>query len=556
MTSALFWDPGLPKALDGHLVDGGLDAMLGPELLSNLECLKSHFDNVYTFSSCEGLARHMFSCTDCRERDVKPDQLAPMHGGGLVVFLRFSGQWKEDSKMVPESLLTTLRTVSFQWAHPPPITTVLNAPSSAAQSLFTRGAMFVLTGGVDDAHIARTKDALSIQRNHIKAPAGELDEILHRFCVVANVFSHSSLPSQKTSWTPINVGQFDLDADVNKIRKEIGSWAFRAHSLRSDELVLAGIEMINHAQNQVDPEYRLSYDQLTTFVLVLRDCYRSRNYYHNFRHAIDVLQACFYFSICLGLIPPLDESPERGPDPDGPSHTACLSPLDALTLLIVAIGHDLGHPGVTNAFLVNARAPLARLYNDKSVLESFHSAALCNLLEIYWPSLIDKADRRSLVVESVLATDMALHFDYMDRLVALRGETNLTRRRALMSAILIKSADISNVARPLTISAEWGRVLGKEIGNACQLEMEWGMRHSPRLPATHIDATTNELQDLCQGQLHFINMYALPLFTAVSSAYPQIQFATDIIRSNKDAWQNKLQSIPTNGPVHNGSMDH
>ena len=49
---------------------------------------------------------------------------------------------------------------------------------------------------------------------------------------------------------------------------------------------------------------------------------------------------------------------------------------DKLALLLSAIGHDLNHPGFTNAMLVNSRHFLAIRYNDISVLENHHAATL------------------------------------------------------------------------------------------------------------------------------------------------------------------------------------
>jgi hypothetical protein len=134
-----------------------------------------------------------------------------------------------------------------------------------------------------------------------------------------------------------------------------------------------------------------------------------------------------------------------------------IRPFEALTLLITAIGHDVGHPGVNNGFLITLNAPLAQLYNDRSVLESFHCAAYSQILRRYWPAVFMDAKMRNLMISSILATDMGLHFDYMKKMGDLQDklhENNSTDgwngrqtedHKALACALLIKCADISNV---------------------------------------------------------------------------------------------------------------
>lgn len=135
-----------------------------------------------------------------------------------------------------------------------------------------------------------------------------------------------------------------------------------------------------------------------------------------------------------------------------------LNPFDALGLLITAIGHDVGHPGVNNSFLIKLNAPLAQLYNDKSVLEAFHCAAFSQILRRYWPSAFRDTKMRSSMISSILATDMGIHNQFMERMSKFREEYHATRGggkgwapsdlescRMLLCALLIKCADIGNV---------------------------------------------------------------------------------------------------------------
>ena len=49
-----------------------------------------------------------------------------------------------------------------------------------------------------------------------------------------------------------------------------------------------------------------------------------------------------------------------------------LSSLEMLSLLFAAMIHDLEHTGTNNIFHKQSSSNLARLYNDKSVLENHH----------------------------------------------------------------------------------------------------------------------------------------------------------------------------------------
>jgi hypothetical protein len=109
-------------------------------------------------------------------------------------------------------------------------------------------------------------------------------------------------------------------------------------------------------------------DTISPFLRHLRAIYRSQNSYHNFKHALDVLQAAHLFLCDAGVVPPVSivQDPDRlwkrsstsrrkryskGSFKD-PGILRILTSADLLALYIAAIGHDVGHPGLSNAFMV------------------------------------------------------------------------------------------------------------------------------------------------------------------------------------------------------------
>ena len=268
---------------------------------------------------------------------------------------------------------------------------------------------------------------------------------------VPQIIDHNRLPS--------------LDAKREaRLISAVGSWNFSGHDWSEEELIHAALLMLQHALTMPElEEWRMSPAELKTFLMASRAAYNDFVNYHNFRHVIDVMQAVFYFLLQLGTLPPYSSSGSVGTKRSISPIAALLKPFDALTLLITAIGHDVGHPGVNNAFLVALNAPLAQLYNDRSVLEAFHCAAYSQILRRYWKTAFEDVSMRGLMINSILATDMSLHFNYMKDLGSLQDKVhhnqgtdgwspqNLNEYRVLTCALLVKCADISNVVSPLVI---------------------------------------------------------------------------------------------------------
>ncbi|KAI1938728.1 3',5'-cyclic-nucleotide phosphodiesterase [Ophidiomyces ophidiicola] len=342
------------------------------------------------------------------------------------------------------------------------------------------------------------------------------------------------------------VGQLSLTEDRELlVERELGRWSFASHDFSDDEMVHAGCVMLEHALKMPDLEpWRISTEEIRSFLLSVRAAYNSFVLYHNFRHAIDVLQSLFYFLVKIGVLPPFPFESKSISTEGGMS--SLFRPFDAFTLLITAIGHDVGHPGVNNVFLVKLNAPLAQLYNDKSVLEAFHCAAYSQILRNHWPSVFKDVRLRKLMIESILATDMGIHNEFMESLGQLQEKYRSNNRatcnweskeieshRSLLCALLIKCADISNVARPFNIAERWTDILQQEFANQGTMEAAIGME-------TALFGGPPELGNSIKkanGQIGFMTIFALPLFDGITDILPDMSFASNEIRRNKLIWQ-------------------
>ena len=131
------------------------------------------------------------------------------------------------------------------------------------------------------------------------------------------------------------------------------------------------------------------------------------NPYHNGIHGAQVCHLSFCLARCFGMTQTMD----RG---------------RAFAILVASVGHDVGHLGTSSAFLVECRHPLCVVYNDSSVLENYHAAVTCAVLNgqtaLFGPTWVasDIKAFRAMVIEMILATDMAKHFTTVRRVQEVR----------------------------------------------------------------------------------------------------------------------------------------
>lgn len=223
-------------------------------------------------------------------------------------------------------------------------------------------------------------------------------------------------------------------------------------------------------------------EQISAFIRHLRRIYRYENSYHNFEHALDVLQATQSYLKSEGMVPSptILFEPGRMWKPqktfDSGSLISSLGLRELFMLYLAAIGHDVGHPGFTNGFMVdplhllkhsvnsirnvffpfqkNAQTPLSVVFNHQSALEHMHCQLLLRVMRHHgFGVLLDDPNYgllfRRMLLYTVLATDMGVHQDFMLQFKRmLEGEANsLWSRQLIMCQAILKNADISNPVR-------------------------------------------------------------------------------------------------------------
>ena len=80
-----------------------------------------------------------------------------------------------------------------------------------------------------------------------------------------------------------------------------------------------------------------------------------------------------------------------------------LSDLEIFIVIISHLGHDVGHPGYTNRFLINIQDPLAircNIYsdNDISVLESMHVSFIFDCLSDSAQDIIENTSKEQFLM--------------------------------------------------------------------------------------------------------------------------------------------------------------
>ena len=280
----------------------------------------------------------------------------------------------------------------------------------------------------------------------------------------------------------------------------------------------------------------LNQNKLDSFLTSLSNQYKKTTLYHNSMHGADVTQSSYLF---------LTHS--------NAEKVAKTNVIDILSIIIAGLGHDLGHPGLTNMYHMNDSTDIAITYNDISILENFHASLLFKTLRKSENNIFENLSTmdykiiRKRMISEILATDMANHGkvvsviksrialnennEYRLNLLSGNEQTKNEEQQYLLDYIL-HLADLAHNTKLFKISLKWVSLLSEEFWRQGDLEKK------KNLPVSFL--CDRDKINIPQSQKGFISGFIIPTFENLTLVFPSLKFTLDNANNNLKEWQKLL----------------
>ena len=274
----------------------------------------------------------------------------------------------------------------------------------------------------------------------------------------------------------------------------------------------------------------INVSKLETFLNTVSSQYLTTTLYHNNMHGADVTQTISLFF--------LNSNAEK---------MFQTTVLDLLSIFIAALGHDLGHPGLTNNFHVNASTELAITYNDASCLENFHCCKLFTILKKDETNIFEKLtlndykDIRKRMISEILATDMFYHKKVMsmiqsqlpqiknDKFEFTDDKDTMKKEQQSLLDFFIHSADLAHNTKLFNISLKWVELLSEEFWLQGDKEKSMGLTVSFLCDRKDTNVPSS--------QVNFIRGFIIPTFDVLIKIFPTLSYTVENANNNINEWQ-------------------
>lgn len=374
-------------------------------------------------------------------------------------------------------------------------------------------------------HVKDEEDREFIEQNYREISHSSNGEY-HKSTTFINLFDHKS-----NALFP-DYGLQQLSSVLEGIGK---NWSFDIWFVQ--ETTGSSIGIVGQylfAKFNLKKRFKIPEDVLERYLNSLEFHYRD-NPYHNACHGADVMHSLMYFVSSTDL-------------------QKFLNPIETLACIISGIAHDVGHPGVTSRYLIQTRDPLALQFNDISVLENMHCAIIYQFLSKQGHNILEKVEAddwtlcRKIIIEMILATDMAKHFEILGRFrtrACTLCDLNLEKidDKILVLATGLKCADIGHSAKYNDLHQMWSKLVMEEFFKQGDLEK------SKKLSVSmYCDRMTTNIP---KSQAGFLKNICLPLYDAWAKYHntEAITKTLEELRKNIEYWDSCYRNRRSTQPA-------
>lgn len=330
---------------------------------------------------------------------------------------------------------------------------------------------------------------------------------------------------------PGTTGKIMMPVDLRKILFQAGrEWGFDCTSLQYVTKGRAISSLICTFFQDCDLYDRLEIDPryLRKFGRQIEMTYTDAPY-HNSTHVASVLQ-CLHMILTAGNVMEIITLWCEKNDSD--------TGLFLAAAYIAASGHDAGHRGLTNDFLIKSKDETACVFNDRSCNENYHCRTTWRILteSAVLRNLDDRAlaFMRCIIMNCILKTDMRDHFHVLHDFEVLRMSNkeigNVTLDDILtILGMAMKCADLAHLAKPWDEHQIWVKNLQEEMYRQGDKEKNFDLPVSAGMDRTK--------PGILQAQPSFIKAIALPLYDNMHSVFEKTLPLLSGVKSNLEKWQ-------------------
>jgi cAMP-specific phosphodiesterase 4 len=226
-----------------------------------------------------------------------------------------------------------------------------------------------------------------------------------------------------------------------------------------------------------------------------------------------------------------------------------LSEASQFWVMLACLGHDLGHPGVNNQFLIETSHELALRYNDRSPLENMHCCRMFQIVGDPQANVFAQIEKelykemRKGIIAAVLHTDIVKHNEMVRELSLLyqmnseafdalepnpRFTEALSGQSTLILNMLLHGADMCNPMRPWKLCEKYAGKIMEEFFAQGDMEKEKG------IPVQVLN--DRHMINIANSQVGFIEFMIAPMMESMVYLFAPLDVLANNLTSNVASW--------------------